>query len=265
VIVSRSAKENEPLAGQTILVTRPEQKQDTLAALLQSEGATVLFQPTVAFRLPQSCDAMDAAWAKIESFDWLVFVSANGVSFFLNRFPKDLARLFSKKIAVIGPGTAAMLRNFGLEPHLIPQAHTAEGIVEALSSEVQAGKRLLIVRASRGRDVMRRQLSDGASDPGNICEIVAYESFDLENPNPEIMVLLKENRIDWTTCTSSAIATSLVSMFGSLLHRTKLLSMSPITSATIRKLGFEVTAESSVATMQGMFERLMAWLVYRNR
>ena len=59
-------------------------------------------------------------------------------------------------------------------------------------------------------------------------------------------------QIDWTTVTSSAIARSLARLFGESLQRTKLASISPITSATLRELGFEPAAEAKEYTMAGV-------------
>jgi uroporphyrinogen III methyltransferase/synthase len=62
--------------------------------------------------------------------------------------------------------------------------------------------------------------------------------------------------IDWTTVTSSAIARSLARLFGDSLKKTGLASISPITSATLRELGYQPAAEAREFTLDGVIEAL---------
>ncbi len=57
--------------------------------------------------------------------------------------------------------------------------------------------------------------------------------------------------------TSSAIARSLAQMFGEELRKTKIVSISPVTSATIRELGFEPAAEAKQYTMEGVVRAVL--------
>jgi uroporphyrinogen III methyltransferase/synthase len=73
----------------------------------------------------------------------------------------------------------------------------------------------------------------------------------------QILALLAAGKIDWTTVTSSAIARSLVRLLGENLRRTKLASISPITSATLRELGDEPAAEAREYTMDGLIAAIV--------
>ncbi|MCL2304741.1 MAG: uroporphyrinogen-III synthase [Planctomycetaceae bacterium] len=243
----------KPLFAQTVLLTRPVSQQEPLRTLLQDAGAEVLSQPAIEIRPPKSWERVDDVLHRLDSFDWIVFASANGVPFFLDRC--RTARF--PKICAVGPGTAAELENRGKRVGRIPQPHTAEGVVAALAPEAEAGQRILLVRASRGRDFMYKKLSAIHPDENGVEEIVAYESVDVDKPEPQIVSLMESGRIDWTTCTSSAIAASLVRMFGECLRKTKLVSISPITTETIRRFGFENIVESRNATMPGIFETII--------
>ena len=247
-----------PLTDQTVLLTRPAGQQEPLRTLFQDAGAVVLSQPTIEIRPPQSWTQVDEVLNRLDDFEWIVFASVNGVQHFLDRYQTIIVANSSQKfpgICAIGPGTATALESRSQSVKLLPQPHTAEGVVAALTPEAAAGKRILLIRASRGRDIMFRELS--AIHPGGVEEIVVYESRDIEKPEPKIVALMESGRIDWTTCTSSAIADSLVRMLGDKLHKTKLASISPITSDTIRRLGFEVAVESQSATMQGIFDAVV--------
>ena len=85
---------------------------------------------------------------------WLVFTSPNGVRVFIDKMKqerKDLRILAGKRIAVIGPGTAAALENNGLLADYMPEvydaAHLAEGLTRRMLAERQA-----VLAADRTQD-----------------------------------------------------------------------------------------------------------------
>ncbi len=103
------------------------------------------------------------------------------------------------------------------------------------------------MRARRGREVLINNL---AAACGSVDQIVVYESVDVEQPSDEVRQALVDGSIDWTTVTSSAIARSLVSMFGERLRNTRLASISPVTSDVLRELGFQPAAEATQYTAE---------------
>lgn len=85
---------------------------------------------------------------------WLAFTSPNGVRVFIDKMKqerKDLRILAGKRIAVIGPGTAAALENNGLFADYMPEvydaAHLAEGLTRRILAERQA-----VLAAERTQD-----------------------------------------------------------------------------------------------------------------
>lgn len=76
---------------------------------------------------------------------WLVFTSPNGARIFLDKMKRerrDLRTLWGKRIAAIGPGTAAVLEEAGLYADYIPEiydaVHLAQGLTERILKEGQA-------------------------------------------------------------------------------------------------------------------------------
>jgi uroporphyrinogen III methyltransferase / synthase len=122
-----------------------------------------------------------------------------------------------------------------------------------LQSEAAQGRRFLWARGSRGREVLADQLSHAG---GQVEQVVVYRSRDIAEPDPEIASQLRAGKIDWITVTSSAIARSLVTLFGADLHKSKLAAISPITSATLRELGYEVAVEAQPYTMSGLVDAI---------
>ena len=69
------------------------------------------------------------------SYDWLIFTSANGVRFFLERLDRsggDL-RALRAKICAIGPATRAAVEALHLKVDLMGKEYVAEGLLEAFA------------------------------------------------------------------------------------------------------------------------------------
>jgi len=247
--------ERRPLFGQTVLVTRPEHQVADLHESLEELGAHVLLQPAIEVHEPADWQAVDRALAQLSSYDWIVFSSVNGVQALLARLGalgRDLRALAGARLAAIGPATVSALAAYHLRTDLQPARYQAEDLADALAPQAP-GQRFLLIRASRGREVLADRLQAAG---GTVEQIVVYESVDVTTPGEEIAQQLRDGQIHWTTVTSSAIARSLGRMFGDDLRKTRLVSISPVTSATLRELGFEPAAEAEEATMAGLLRAL---------
>lgn len=247
--------ERQPLFGSSVLVTRPAEQSGGLARLLSDLGAEVLNQPAIQISEPEDWAAVDAELNRLEDYDWLVFSSSNGVQYLMERLLSqggDLRRLGKAKLAVIGPGTANALGRYHLRADLLPEQYRAESLADALAENAD-GKRFLLLRASRGREVLAERLVEAG---GFVRQVVVYQSTDVTAPEPEVASRLAEGRIDWVTVTSSAIAKSLSAMFDDGLRHARLASISPVTSETLRDLGLEPAVEAVEYTMPGVVQAI---------
>lgn len=246
------------LSGRVILVTRPGEQAQELRKRLVQLGAAVLEQPGITVSDPPDWSPLDAALDRIaDGYDWLVFSSGNGVKRLLDRLllrGGSLQQLATVKLAAIGPGTAAELLRYGLAADIVPQEYRAESLAEALAPHA-IGKRFLLARASRGREVLSEQL---AAAGGIVEQVVVYASHDVEAADPQVSAALSAGRIDWVTVTSSAIARAIVALFGEQLRKARLASISPITSQTLRELGYPPAAEAAEYTMAGLVAAIAA-------
>lgn len=244
-----------PLFGQTVLVTRPADQAEALAAPLRDRGANVLIQPAIEIGPPEEMSVVDQAIEGLGDCDVLVFCSRNGVSFFLERLlelGRDVRSLAGIEIAAVGSKTADALADYHLRADLIPDDYRAEALLEQLQADA-AGKRIVIVRASRGKDTLPAGLKNAGA---LVTQVVAYSHRDVERPDPRIVELASQGRIDWVTVTSSASAENVVRMFGDALRQSKIASLSPVTSKTINDLGFEVEIEANPYTIESLVESI---------
>lgn len=244
-----------PLFGRRVLITRPAGQAEPLRRRLEALGAEVLEQPTIRITEPPSWAPVDAALARMSHYDWLVFSSRNGVRYLLERLLEtaDLRSLAGVRIAAIGSSTAKALAEYRLKADLVPETFDAEALARSLAPGAR-GKRFLLARASRGREVLAEQLTVAG---GNVEQIVVYSSTDVPQAEAGETAELESGRVDFLTVTSSAIARSAAAMFGDALLKTRLVSISPVTSATLRELGFEPSAEAAASTMEGLTEAML--------
>src|SRR5262249_27352935 len=151
---------DRPLFGVRVLVTRAPHQATDLAAALGELGAQVMYQPAIEIGPPDDWQPVDRALAQLERYDWLVLASANRVRPLLNRLleRRDLRALSRIKIAAIGSGSAEELSRYHLRADLVPETYRSEALAESLKSEAAAGKRFLLARANRGREVLAEEL-----------------------------------------------------------------------------------------------------------
>ena len=238
----------------TVLLTRAEHQVEPAKTELTALGYHVLLQPAIDILPPESWVETENALQKIRQgeFDWLLFSSSNGVHSFFEKVGNFLQ--VDIRIAAVGSGTdAALYQRLGRHADVVPDAFVAEGVADALLVEAKQGKQFLHLRASRGRETLKQLLTEAG---GKVTEIAVYRSVDRTQPDPKIMKLMQQGEINYVTVTSSAIACSLVAMFGEELRQTSLISISPLTSQTLCELGFPPQYEAAEASMTGIVQAL---------
>src|SRR5919204_7003828 len=108
-----------PLArAMRIVVTRPAAQAPPLAERLEALGHDVVLCPLIE-TAPLADEPID-----LTPYDWVIVTSPNGARELSRR------RAGEAKVAAIGPGTAAALREQGLEADLVAEVSTQEGLVE---------------------------------------------------------------------------------------------------------------------------------------
>ena len=242
--------ESRPLFGKTVLVTRPSHQTDGLRVPLEELGAEVVEQPAI--EIASTCDRKEvtSALTSMDQYDWVVFSSVNGVRFLMDAFLKDhdIRKLAGVRLAAVGPATAKALEDFHLKTDLVPESFDADCLAKELSPKVKE-QRVLLIRASRGREVLFEELSKSAAD---VQQLVCYSSTDVNEADPNVAARLQAGEFDFTTITSSAIAKSMVGLFGEHLKNTRLVSISPVTTATLNELGFPPELEAETYTIEGI-------------
>jgi uroporphyrinogen III methyltransferase / synthase len=144
------------LAGVRIVLTRPEEQGSRMRAALLERGAQVISFPTIQVAPLKDQTRLHRALERLETFDWVVFTSFNGVRFTLEYYAKHAQHFgveFSQvKIAVVGHPTRIELERFALRVDFVPKVFNGESLAFELAElENLSGKRIAFFTALEHR------------------------------------------------------------------------------------------------------------------
>jgi len=155
------APASQILSGKRIVITRARAQAVSLARRIEEQGGEVIEFPTIEIHPPRDPRPLDEAVEKLNCYDWLMFTSANGVERFFEcmaHHKRSVAELEHVQIAAIGPETAKRLEKAGVKNCLVPATYQAEGILDVLNRAAMRGKRVLIPRAAKAREILPETL-----------------------------------------------------------------------------------------------------------
>ena len=255
--------ERRPLFGRRVVVTRARAQAGEVSAELERLGAEVLEFPTIEIQPPEDFEPLDEAIRDLASFDWLVFTSVNGVEAFVERLAHhglDLRAVpRDANIAAIGPATAQRIREAGLRVDVVPREFRAEALIEEVSGETLAGRRILIPRARVAREILPERLREAGAE---VFVPPAYESVPSSEGKGELAKGLEAGEVDCVTFTASSTVENFVLAFGAdeaarLLAGTRVACIGPITADTARGYGIRVDVEAREYTIPGLIEAVV--------
>jgi uroporphyrinogen III methyltransferase/synthase len=240
--------EERTLAGVSVAVTRARAQLGSLAHRLRTLGAAVVEAPAIRI------EPIDGPAPDLTRYDLVCLTSANGVHALFARLAAaglDARALAGSTVAAVGPGTAAALREHGVLADLVPERFVAEGLLDALAATPVS--RALIARAEQAREV----LPDALRARGAEVEVVALYRTLAEQLSDEQAAAVAA--ADYVTFTSSSTVRNLVSAIGAArLGRARLVSIGPVTSATLGEYGLSAAVEASRHDTEGLVAALVA-------
>lgn len=247
----------KPLRGRTIVITRARAQAAPFVKAVEALGGEVVEFPTIEILPPESYDPLDKAIQEMARYDWIVFTSANGVSHFFDRLhhlKRGIGELKGKKIAAIGPETARALRSNGLRVDLLPQEYRAEAILDGLKPEEVKGKRVLLPRAARARDVLPDTLRKWGAE---VDVVQAYRTAAARSDAGSLKSLLERKKIDVIAFTSSSTVAHFAALFPGedlkrLLGHTAIACIGPITEQTAAEMGIKADVVAKDYTIAGL-------------
>ena len=150
---------DRPLAGKTVLVTRPAAQAEALAAPLRELGAAVELIPSLEILPPMDRARLTEAVHNLTQYDWLVLTSVNGVAalereMVAQRITFDEVRA---NVAVVGLATGDAMIKLGRLSRIVPETFNAERLALRMAGEV-GGKRVLLLQGAGAASTMQNGL-----------------------------------------------------------------------------------------------------------
>lgn len=257
--------ETKPLFGKRIVLTRAREQAREFSQLLAAYGAEPIEVPTIQIVPPASWQAIDGAVTRLNSYQWLIFTSVNGVRPFMDRLRaagKDARALANLRLCAIGPRTAQELETYGLTPDIIPTEFQAEGIIAALTDLGIRGSRVLIPRAEVAREILPEQLRElGAT----VDVIPVYRTISPAVDVASLTQQFHDGRVAVVTFTSSSTVRNFVEVFGGrnavkpLLEEVVVACIGPITARTAEECGLTVTVMPAENTVPALAEMIVKY------
>jgi uroporphyrinogen III methyltransferase/synthase len=229
------------------VVTRAAPQAEELARPLRERGAIPILLPVIGIAPPADPSALAQAIAEIEAYDWIVFSSVNGV--------RALGKQHSRaRIATVGAATREFAEQMGFTVSVTPEIYVAEALVEALGAKELSGRRVLIPSAAVTRDVVREELARRGA------RVDVVEAYRTVMPPEAVQMASEVFRApwpDWITFASSSAVDNLASLVSAeVLRRSKIASIGPVTSKSIRGHGLTVDAEAAVHSIAGLVDAI---------
>ncbi|WP_349827237.1 uroporphyrinogen-III synthase [Brevibacterium litoralis] len=254
--------ESKPLFGWKVLVPRTKEQGASTRELLAGYGAEGTVVPTIVVQPPRTPTKIQKAIRALVDGDyqWVGFTSVNAVRAVRMRVTElglDVRALAGLKVAAVGGRTADSLREWGIEPDLVPSGeHSARGLLAEwpdFDPEIDALGRVLLPRADIATDV----LVDGLLDRGwDVDDVTAYRTVRAAPPPAPVRESIKSGEFDAVLFTSSSTVRNLVGIAGKPHRNTVVACIGPATAQTARDHGLTVDVLAAEANLGSLVEGL---------
>lgn len=259
--------ENRPLYGWKVLVPRTKEQAGAMSERLRGYGAIPCEVPTIAVEPPRTPAQMERAIKGLVDgrYAWVVFTSVNAVRAVWEKFAEhglDARHFGGVKIACIGEATAAAVRDFGIQPELVPGGEqSSEGLLAEFSPHdeiLDPVGRVLLPRA----DIATETLAAGLTERGwEVDDVTAYRTVRAAPPPADIRDAIKSGGFDAVLFTSSSTVRNLVGIAGKPHTRTVVAVIGPKTAETAVEFGLRVDVQPTQASVPDLVEALAQYAV----
>lgn len=254
---------DKPLDNKKIVITRNENRAGGLIRKITSLGGEAIVFPTIEIRDPDSWQACDNAIRSIDTFDWVVFPSANAAYYFFQRSEKFDLNEVPAKIAAVGKKTADALQRLGRKVDLTPDEFSAQGMLQAFEHHSLKGARVLLPSS----DIARDELSDGLRQRGaHVERVVIYKTAANRSLKTDIMSRqIKGGEIDCLTFFSPSAFEYFVELLGTSIiddikaNSVAVAAIGPTTASAIVKKNLDVAIQPDRSLEEDLVEAMAAY------
>lgn len=252
--------EKKPLFGKNVMVTRTRLQSSSLVEKIIDLGGNPIEVPTIKIEKIENNALLEKEIENIKDYSYLVLTSKNAVEIFFDKLKEmklDCRALANIKVCAVGTATAKAIADRGINPDIVPKKFVSEELFEEIKPNLTSEDKILIPRAKNARDYLVDKLSEICS----VSEVHTYETVIDNEMKEEILELLENESIDYITFASSSSASNFVEIIGKenidKLDNTKIISIGPITTNTIKELKLDLHREAEEATINSVVEALI--------
>ncbi|HLZ49483.1 MAG TPA: uroporphyrinogen-III synthase [Candidatus Acidoferrum sp.] len=250
-----------PLAGKTVVITRAAAQSGKLLEQLTSRNARVKLLPLVSFAPPEDFAEMDAALTRLDSFDWIVFTSANAVQAVERRrlqIASDAASApVAPRVAAVGPATAEEAEHAGFSVDYVAINHSGAGLAEELKHEL-AGRKVFLPRSDRANAELPAALRKRGAV---VTELIAYRTLPPSEADRESVKESLKDGVDGILFFSPSAVHHFVELLGrerleALQGRAVMVAIGPTTARALSAAGVQRIARAADTTAEAVVESL---------
>ena len=235
-----AADTSGPLAGVTVVVTRPVDQADTLAELLAARGARPVVVPLIELADVATGAEVTAALAPLTGDDWVVVASAHAAS-----RVRDALAGCPARVAAVGATTARSLPR----TDLVAERQSAEGLVAVFPAATADDGRAVVVQAADGAPT----LVDGLRALGwRTTRLDTHRSLPLTPSTTQQFAVLQADAVVFTSGTQ---AESWVNVFGDATPPV-IVTIGPQTTRRTEAAGLKVTCTAADHSLSGVLDAL---------
>lgn len=241
-----------PLRGISVTVTGTKKFAAKLSDKLSTLGAEVNRLDYLNVLEYRDNAEFDDALRNLNSYYWIVLTSINGAEIFFKKLTDleiDVRALSKIKIAVIGSGTAEVLKRHGIIADLVPEIYTSEALGKMLSCNVRKNQRVLILRAEKGSTELTEILDKNniSYDEIKIYDVVGNaKEFDDKAVNTDFI----------TFASSSGVSVFFESGF-TVSPVTKIICIGEITANALRKHNINTFSIAGTSNIDGIINTVL--------
>ena len=259
-----------PLAGKIVVVTRAAVQSNELCEELNARGAKVRLLPLISFAPPENYDALDAALGTIDSFDWVLFTSANAAQA-LERRGEQLGRRldgFAKlpAAAAVGPATSEAAEAAGFSVEYVAVDHSGAGLAREMGEELR-GRKVFLPRSDRANPELPSALRRGGAI---VTEVVAYRNLPPSSTDREKVQETIKDGVDGVLFYSPSAVQNFLELLGrerleSVQGKVLMVAIGHATAAVLSGAGIQRIARAADTTTKAVIEALEGHLARTKR
>ncbi|WIY60468.1 uroporphyrinogen-III synthase [Bacillus arachidis] len=194
------------LAGKTVLITRAQHQAKQMSEAVNKQGGIPLEIPLLHIEGVSQQEFQNVS-QQLNTYDWVIFTSKNGVEFFLDGLYKRIPS--TVRIAAVGVKTGLELKKRGYEVHFVPTDFVAEAFAKEFVRELNGTERILFPKGNLARDIIPNKLRKLGVF---LEEFVVYETKANHEKRQDLIANLESGKIDIVTFTSPSTVTSFVKL-----------------------------------------------------